>query len=456
MSEHFQNDHEEEKVTRDADATAEASADAGDTTEMAATPDGADSADAANASVRETEEATETPVAPTEGEGYRYRWDFAKEAVYERERETKQRKHGILVYAIAMASVFAVCILLLIGVILWTEGDRIYDSEDWDDGDYEGFFELPEIDGDMNTVGAVSAVVKPSTVLIETTVTDGTGYGTGFFLTDDGYIATNYHVIKRAESIRVTLYSGKSYSATVVGFYEPDDLAVIKIDGEGFREIEIGDSDSIHVGDTVIAIGNPSGTAGAWTTTQGIVSALDRRVESQVDGFTGTIKMIQTDTPVNPGNSGGPLCNEGGEIVGIVTQKLSGYESIGFAIPINEAMVTLEAIMNGEEDSFTSSVTQRRPVIGVTVQNIYKGESFTLGKEEFVAQTDGILITEVTKGGAADGVLEVGDILFSFGGRTVKDLSDLTALLYEYEQGDTVSVKLYRGDEIKTVSVKLR
>ena len=354
-----------------------------------------------------------------------------------------------------MASVFAVCILLLIGVIILTAEDSSFGAGSSENGGYGGSFELPEIDGEMNLIGAVSEVVKPATVLIETSVSNGTGYGTGFFVTDDGYIATNYHVVKDAKSIRVTLYSGKVYTAKLEGFYAPDDLAVIKIDGEGFPVIKIGDSDSIHVGDTVIAIGNPSGTSGAWTTTQGIVSALDRRVESSVEGFTGTIKMIQTDTPVNPGNSGGPLCNVSGEIVGVVTQKLSGYESIGFAIPINEAMETIDAILEGNEDSFESSVTQRRPVIGVTVQNISKGETFRLGKNDYVAKTDGILIAEVTEGGAADGVLEIGDIIFEFDGQPVKDLESLTAMLYKYQKGDTVSLKIYRADAVKTVNVTL-
>ncbi|MBE6589326.1 MAG: PDZ domain-containing protein [Ruminococcaceae bacterium] len=392
-----------------------------------------------SAELGETEESMPSSEPVPNEEKYTYRWDYATQAASDREIAKKKKKRGILVYAITMASVFALCILLLIGVIVWSGAL----SHGVGAGDH------------TSSIGAVSEAVKPSTVLIEASVGDGISYGTGFFLTGDGYIATNYHVVEDASAVKVTTYAGKTYQATLKGYYAPDDLAVIKISGSGFSVASIGDSDRVRVGDTVVAVGNPSGAEGAWTTTHGIISALDRKVAVSTNDFTGITKMLQTDTPVNPGNSGGPLCNASGEVIGIVTQKLTNYEAIGFAIPINEAMVTLEAIIDGEMDSFESAVTTKRPVIGIVVQDIYKGEKYRVGDNVYTAQENGVLITSVSKDGPADGVLKAGDLLFELGGAEVSDRNALQDLLYKYRAGDAVAVKVYRENGIKELTVTL-
>ena len=392
-------------------------------------------------------ECLEEPVTKEAGEDVedlppepQYRWDFASYSAYEREYEQKQRKRGILVFAISTAAIFAVCILLLVGVIL-LNGTPSY---------------LSPVTDDVTAIGAVAQAVKPSVVLIEGSTGVGTTYGSGFFLTYDGYIATNYHVVKNTKNIKVTLSTGKSYEATLKGAYAPDDLAVLKIEGTGFPVPYFGDSDALRVGDAVVAIGNPSGAEGAWTTTHGIVSALNRKVAVSDNDFNGLMKMIQTDAPVNPGNSGGPLCDLNGDIVGIVTQKLSNYEAIGFAIPINEALVTLHAIIDGKEDSFESEVTTRRAAIGVTVQTILKGEEYYFEGEKRLAAANGVLVLSVVEGGAAQGVILADDILFELEGNAVENTSHLQSLLYRYHAGDTVTLKVYRGSEIKTLSVTLK
>ena len=194
------------------------------------------------------------------------------------------------------------------------------------------------------TAAEVYAKNVNSTVGITTQVTTNYwGYttqsaasGSGFIYSSDGYILTNFHVIESASSIKVTLYDGTSYDAKLVGYDESNDIAVLKIDAENLTPVTIGDSDNLNVGDSVIAIGNPLGEL-EFTSTFGHVSALDRLITTEEGGSA--INMFQIDAAVNSGNSGGPVYNTRGEVIGIVTAKYSssGVEGLGFAIPINDA-----------------------------------------------------------------------------------------------------------------------
>ena len=280
---------------------------------------------------------------------YRYQWNYGAQCAYENERAKQKKRSGALVYALVMTAVFAVCLALLIGVLVW------YD-----------------VDVEQNmTVAEVSEAVSPATVLIYATGTSSYGYGTGFFIRSNGYIATNYHVVQDKTEISVTLYSGQVLGAKLIDYSVPDDLAVLKVEGSGFPTVSVGNSDALRVGELAIAIGNPSGTDAAWTTTQGIISALNREVTVTGTGTIEELTMIQTDAPVNPGNSGGPLCNARGEVIGIVTRKLSDYEGIGFAIPINGAMKILNTIVDtGSASGIQSSISKVRPTIGIGVSDI--------------------------------------------------------------------------------------
>jgi len=359
---------------------------------------------------------------------YVYRWSYADQVASDYAQHRKKQRNGILIYAIVMTSVFLLCIALLLGVIIWNQSDSTNGGGA----------------SDISSIGAVATAVKPATVLINAYSNTAESYGTGFFITDKGYIATNYHIVKNANSVKVTTYSGKQLDAEVIGWYAPDDLAVLKVEGSGFTAVTIGDSSKVKVGDLAIAIGNPSGAEASWTTTHGIISALNRKVLVSDTTFSGEMTMLQTDAPVNPGNSGGPLCNSDGEVIGIVTRKLTDYEAIGFAIPINEAMVTLTAIMEGKVSQFDSEVSHARPMIGISGEDITKGEQFRLSGNVYTAKSDGVLIVSVVSGGSAEGILEVGDILYTFDGKAIPTIADLQAALYNYKIGDEVEVKVWR------------
>lgn len=387
-----------------------------------------------------TEEVLEETVEKPQADAERvvYRWNYDEQVAHDAHKAQQKRRHGVILYACVMSAVFLLCIAVLLGVILWSGmGQANWGSHD------------------LSEIGAAAQSVSPSTVLIEGSTLGGVSYGTGFFLTADGYIATNYHVIKGASTINVTLYSGKTYTAKAVGYYAPDDLAVLKIDGNGHPVLRVGNSDAVLMGDTVIAIGNPSGADAAWTTTHGIVSSTSRRVLVSDGDFTGSMKMIQTDAPVNPGNSGGPLCNLRGEVIGIVTQKLSGYEGMGFAIPINEAMHTLQAIIDGELDSFVSTVTKKRPSIGVMVESIYEGETYQIDGEVYTAPCDGMLVSSVVEGSGAADVLLYGDLIYEFDGKPVQNAQVLQNALFAKEIGDRVKIKVYRGKYSMEFTVRL-
>ena len=199
----------------------------------------------------------------------------------------------------------------------------------------------PEPEETVLRTGQVAERVCPAVVLIQATSSTAVQSGTGFFIRSDGYLLTNYHVIQGAKTIRVTLYPGEvKKTARVVGYDENTDLALLYVKGSDFSTVTIGNSDLVAVGDQAIAIGHPSGEKCAWTVTQGIISA--KRLFRQETGEE--TKMIQTDAPVNHGNSGGPLLNDRGEVIGVISKKLldsdkeTPLEGIGLAIPINEAM----------------------------------------------------------------------------------------------------------------------
>ena len=219
---------------------------------------------------------------------------------------------------------------------------------------------------------AVAEKVSPSIVGIRvTTVTsygpygdyESTGEGSGIIYTSDGYIITNYHVIEdmltssgeNNPNSTLIVYlnqdTSEEYEGTVIGYDQSSDLAVIKIDAEGLTPIEIGDSDSISVGDIAIAIGNPGGLEFMGSTSQGIISGLNRTI--QTEGSYENLKLIQTDAAINPGNSGGALCDINGKLIGVNSVKLveTGYEGMGFAIPVNDAVEICNAIIQSGSSS---------------------------------------------------------------------------------------------------------
>lgn len=371
-----------------------------------------------------------------------YRWDYAEQLAQDRKAERKKARRGGVVFACVMATAFLLCLGMLAGVLVF--GSKT---------------SSPVVPTGTLSVGQVSDKVMPATVLIYTVSTDKTAYGTGFFVRSDGYIVTNYHIIKGAEYVSVTRYGSSTGSeAEVIGGSETDDIAVIKIKGKGYPTVAIGDSDAIHVGDVAIAIGNPGGRDASWTTTQGIVSAVTREVTIG-DSTTalGEMHMIQTDAPVNPGNSGGPLCNDRGEVIGIVTRKLTDYEGIGFAIPINGAMKLVDSIIRtGGVGDAPSEISRMRPTIGITGSTIEKGDEFSnMMGDTYTSPADGVLVNSVTVGGAAAGKLSPGDVIVAIDGVTVPDMNVLIEKLYSYRVGDQITLTVYPLGETRTVEVRI-
>ncbi len=393
------------------------------------------------------EEIPEPVSMQSDAAPYRYHWNYASQAALCVEAEKRTQKRGILVYVLSLISVFLVCLLFLAGVIIWYQaGNSASNSTTYGDAD----------------VVAISEAVSPSTVLI---YADG-HYGTGFFIRADGYIATNYHVVGGASTIMVRLYSGKELHARFIDGSAADDLAVLKIDGQGYPVVRIGDSSRLKVGETAIAIGNPGGSDGAWTTTKGIISALRRPVAVSGSGYSAEVQMIQTDTALNSGNSGGPLCNARGEVIGVVTRKLTYYkddlkgfvlyyESIGFAIPINEAIRSLSAMIEGTYEQKNSTVAVVRPSIGIEVKDITAGSQVTVGTTPYAVPHNGVEIASVTRGSGAYGKLQLGDVIYAMDGKAVENMNTLQAMLYDYEIGDIVVFSVFRAGQNIKVTVTL-
>lgn len=293
----------------------------------------------------------------------------------------------------------------------------------------------------------VSNLVEPSVVVITTeqVVTGGffgqyveSGAGSGVVLTQDGYIITNNHVVTGANTIKVTLHDGNEYDATLVGADSQTDIAMIKINATGLVPAVLGDSDSLAVGQEVLAVGNPLGTLGG-TVTNGIISALNRSIS--VEGQTMT--LIQHSAQVSPGNSGGGLFNMNGELVGIVNAKSgdSEAEGIGFAIPVNTAKTVAQQLI---ENGYVSG----RPALGVSVVS---GDV----AQQYFGST-GVYIVEVTAGGgAANAGLQQGDRILSLNGTLVETTTELTDALSAYSAGDTVELQVARQGQLFTAQVTL-
>ena len=284
-----------------------------------------------------------------------------------------------------------------------------------------------------------------SVVSITSSSGSSTSTGTGVILSEDGYIVTNYHVIEGGTRITVLLHDDREFSAWIVGSDPATDLAVLKIEADDLTGATFGDSDVLQVGDSVAAIGDPLGIEYRGTMTNGIISAINRNMN--IDGRL--MNLIQTNAALNSGNSGGPLINSHGQVIGINTVKIgaftdkAGVEGIGFAIP----SATVTDIVN---QIIEMGYVSGRPSIG------FSGEGISLFYQRFYRLPSGMYITDITPGSNAEQVgLQEGDILISVDGTKVYDQSDLDTLLYGYAAGDTVTIIIYRGGYTMQASLTL-
>lgn len=302
----------------------------------------------------------------------------------------------------------------------------------------------------LMTPAEVYAANVNSTVGITTTLTTTNfwGYqttsaasGSGFIISEDGYILTNFHVIEGSDSISVSLFSGDTYTADLVGYDESNDIAVLKVDAQDLVPVVLGDSDNLNVGDTVVAIGNPLGEL-TFSLTSGSVSAKDREVT-----FSGSVsmKLIQTDCAINSGNSGGALFNLYGEVIGVTNAKYSGSSSsdatidnIGFAIPMNNIRRIVESIIvNGYII---------KPYVGVSIADL----SF---EAQFYGYPMGALVRAVDAHSPAAKLLLEGDIIVGVENKEVRSGSQFIHLIEATEFGQELKLTVYRQNQYYEVSI---
>ena len=285
----------------------------------------------------------------------------------------------------------------------------------------------------------------PSVVSISCSGYGSASTGTGVILTDDGYIVTNSHVVDGAGSIEVLLTDNRILPAELVGSDEISDLAVLLVQAKDLTPAKFGDSTQLRIGDTVAAIGDPLGVEYRGTYTDGIVSAINRDVD--MDGRTMT--LIQTNAALNSGNSGGPLINCYGQVIGINTMKIgaftdsAGVEGIGFAIP----SATVKDIV---DQLVTQGYVSGRPTLGL------EGEALSSFYQHYYRLPAGLFITYVAPGSDAEAKgIENGDMLLSVDGQRITTMEDLKSLLYDREVGQTVEVIIYRSGDRYQVSLVL-
>lgn len=285
----------------------------------------------------------------------------------------------------------------------------------------------------------------PSVVSITSTTATGTSSSTGVVLSKDGYLITNAHVVENSTGVSVQLTDNRVFSADILGSDEISDLALLRIDAEDLTPAQFGDSSALRVGDTVVAIGDPLGVKFRGTYTDGIVSAINRDVD--VNGHTMT--LIQTNAALNSGNSGGPLINCYGQVIGINTMKIgtftssSGIEGIGFAIP----STTVKEIV---DQLITQGYVSGRPTLGLT------GESLSVFYQHYYRLPSGLYITHVEKGSDSSekGILE-GDILISLNDTKITTMNEMKAVLNGLEVGDTLTAVVYRNGQQYSVELTL-
>ena len=267
------------------------------------------------------------------------------------------------------------------------------------------------------------------------------GAGSGMVIRPDGYIVTNYHVIQESTEVKVTLPDGGVYDATIVGWDRLTDLAILKIEAENLPTVTFGESDGLKAGDWVMALGNALALKGGPTVTLGIISARGRTVDTQRGSL---YDMIQTDAAINDGNSGGPLVNLSGEVVGINTAMRRGAQGIGFAVSSSVADPIIRSLV--EHGRVV------RPLIGLTGADVTPARASTLD----LNVTEGIITTRMPRDGPAyQAGIRVGDVITSLDGVPTPDMAHFLTLLWTYDVGDVVKVDYISNNRKLVATVEL-
>lgn len=319
-----------------------------------------------------------------------------------------------------------------------------------------------EKDVTVTDKGIADAVEKVyDSVIIVSTYKGDTQYssGSGFLYKVNGkktYIITNHHVVEGGDNYKVTYTNGEIEEATLLGGDQYADIAVLEVTTkDGFEAVELGSTDALRVGDTTFTVGAPLDNVYSWTVTRGIISGKERLVEISLSNSSSTdyiMNVLQTDAAVNSGNSGGPLCDSNGEVIGVISAKISstGVEGMGFAIPIEVAQEKAEQIINGESSEY--------PYLGASMANV-TDVMYDRTYSVYLRQsslTSGVMIIDVEKNsGAEKAKLQSGDIIISINGNKISNVAYLRYELYKHNIGDTIEITFEREGKEKTVSVKL-
>jgi len=290
---------------------------------------------------------------------------------------------------------------------------------------------------------SIVAKTAPSVVSVHVTI-DGTGpfeqqatqegTGTGFIASADGLIYTNAHVVADASSVKVTLADGTTKDGDVVGVDTTDDLAVVKIDASGLTPLAIGSSADMRVGDPVVAVGNALALPGGPTATQGIVSALNRSIDT--NNGEHLARLIQTDAAINPGNSGGPLLNAKGEVIAINTAGATDAENVGFAIALDTAKPILEELAQGKKHI--------KAFLGVQTQDV---DPQFADQNDLTVDSGAYVVAVTAESGAEVAGVQVGDVITKVDDKTIATSDDLGVALSGHKPDDTVKITVRRGDK---------
>jgi len=306
---------------------------------------------------------------------------------------------------------------------------------------------LPPLDPDQ-PIPAVVERVSPAVVNVRANQAGGAGgTGTGFIVRPNGIIVTNFHVVDGAFSIQVTVADGREFEARSIGGDPNADLAVLEIEAEELPTVELGDSDALRLGETVVALGFALALEGGPSVTSGIVSAKGRTIEAEGPQGPNTLEdLLQTDAPINPGNSGGPLVDLAGRVVGINTAGVQANvaENIGFAIAINRARPIIEdAIADPEAEA---------AYLGVSTQDVTP----LLAAQLDLPVDSGALVRGVAPGsGAEDAGIQTGDVIVEIEGEPIESSEGLGLAIREHEPGDEISVTVIRGEGPRTITAVL-
>lgn len=319
-----------------------------------------------------------------------------------------------------------------------------------------------EKDVTVTDKGIADAVEKVyDSVIVVSTYKGNTQYssGSGFLYKTDGkktYIITNHHVVEGGDNYKVTYTNGEVEEATLLGSDQYADIAILEVKTkDNFNAVDLGSTEALRVGDTTFTVGAPLDNVYSWTVTRGIISGKERLVEISLSNSYSSdyvMNVLQTDAAVNSGNSGGPLCDSNGEVIGVISAKISstGVEGMGFAIPIEVAQEKAEQIINGESSEY--------PYLGASMANITdvmydRTYSVYLRKSSL---TSGVMIIDIEKNsGAEKAKLQTGDIIISINGNKISNVAYLRYELYKHNIGDTIEITYEREGKEKNVSVKL-